>query len=545
MWCKRNVCRGQLALGYADVTTGITEWTNVASLTELQSRIADMLSPEKRAGHFDFCLIGCRSNSDKTGQNNSTVAQQQLLLLPPHLRPPDGRRPHRQNHNININIIHIDSVSRQHFYRSLPETIIALGKLAHTKSSATTVLDFRLFQSLKARTYETLNTLFAGIRPRETITKEGFTPFDLDAPPVEPIGFDVLLEPLRVLGYKTLYLEDMCWKWQWGLAKNLAVHAGNLTLIEKWSRLQRALKRARIDDIGISLSSCDILDRYGLRDPFHGPGAICFNGRFQHEYLLEYLRQFQVAADLVGQPYFSFLMTNVGHEDSGRRIQTLDGALAGYVASLGNLRNTITFIMSDHGNTYGDFVEKTMDGRLEMFHPALFVVIPDRFQSILSSKALMNLATNQDRLITVHDVHLTLQHLLLESKRTLLKPTSKGTRPTPPKRKQKNRKIKKEDLLTQGLLSPISANRTCQDISANFVAVCLCSGHAVRVKGRQDHLLLAGHAVAVLNEAVDMARVRSPNALQRQLVQGGCLRLTVHHIDNIFERQEVSDTDNY
>ena len=35
--------------------------------------------------------------------------------------------------------------------------------------------------------------------------------------------------------------------------------------------------------------SCEVLEDNGHPDPFHGMRAICYNGRHQHEYLLDYI----------------------------------------------------------------------------------------------------------------------------------------------------------------------------------------------------------------------------------------------------------------
>lgn len=51
-----------------------------------------------------------------------------------------------------------------------------------------------------------------------------------------------------------MFMEDLCWSWEWGISKDLLVHNKSLTDIEYWRRLLEAFKAAGIDSYGISPS---------------------------------------------------------------------------------------------------------------------------------------------------------------------------------------------------------------------------------------------------------------------------------------------------
>ena len=57
---------------------------------------------------------------------------------------------------INVNIVFLDAVSRRHFYRSLPKTIVAFREINLNPKSTSNVLDFELYQALRAKPTETL-----------------------------------------------------------------------------------------------------------------------------------------------------------------------------------------------------------------------------------------------------------------------------------------------------------------------------------------------------------------------------------------------------
>jgi len=133
----------------------------------------------------------------------------------------------------------------------------------------------------------------------------------------------------------------------------------------------------------------------------------------------------------------------------GRRIQTMDKDLASFVESMCKERNTLTIILADHGNTY-TWYSTTQEGKFEMFHPSLFMIVPDNVAKILGNKAMQALRTNQRRLTTMVDLHHTLM--------TLANPIPlKGVWP-------------------RGVFAPISSTRTCNDVELRTPNMCVCEG---------------------------------------------------------------------
>ena len=163
-----------------------------------------------------------------------------------------------------------------------------------------------------------------------------------------PLKTEKLLKPLKDFGYTTLWLEDLCYLWEWGISKDLLVHNKRLSGEETWKKLQKALSRGNIDSLGNTYPHCKILEHNGINDHFHGPDKVCYNGKYQHYYSLDYLKLYQETMHSSGQPYFTFFQTNTGHEDTGVRIQDFDIDFVQCLEFLKSQDNTLTIIFSDH-----------------------------------------------------------------------------------------------------------------------------------------------------------------------------------------------------
>ena len=85
-----------------------------------------------------------------------------------------------------------------------------------------------------------------------------------------------------------------------------------------------------------------------------------------------------------GKPYSSFFSCNVPHDEWGLRVKTLDSDLATHLEQVTQHQqsNTLTILLSDHGNAYGEF-PKYEQGRQETYHPVLYMIAPEKVQQIL------------------------------------------------------------------------------------------------------------------------------------------------------------------
>ncbi len=138
------------------------------------------------------------------------------------------------NNNININIVLLDSISRAHFYRSLPLAIAEFER-QNLDSSGGEVLDFSLFQSVHGHSVENAHALFAGSLLPETIS-------DTEREDTA-VGVEVLFKMFKSLGYQTMYQDDLCWTAVWGLRKELGTP-------RSWKQFLEKINESYIDDTG-------------------------------------------------------------------------------------------------------------------------------------------------------------------------------------------------------------------------------------------------------------------------------------------------------
>lgn len=203
----------------------LQSYTEISDLELQLPRIALLTAKSK----FNFMFIRCFD----ARKNENLVSQ--LISVPPALSMSQDKSKVRAKNSINVNIVLLDSVSRAHFYRSLPKTVGKLRKLAANSindPSATKVFDFELFQAVHGHTTHNEHALFTGqLLP-------DFDP-EWDQPAVKA---GILFGHFKRAGYQTMWQEDLCWTARWGLMKDLNA--------EDWEELQYRLRENYIDSTG-------------------------------------------------------------------------------------------------------------------------------------------------------------------------------------------------------------------------------------------------------------------------------------------------------
>ncbi|XP_059503775.1 uncharacterized protein LOC132205997 [Stegostoma tigrinum] len=509
MTCRHDLCSelSVVVIGIYNEDMGVNQWKKFKSTEEAMLFINQELLLDWRTYHHGYCFIRC------LGHDGRKISQ--LLILPPVLRTSSNSLKKLKNkHALNVNILLLDSVSRHHFYRTLPKTINTFINLNTNVFKTGYVFDFELVQGIKSRTFESLQALFGG---------EAFNPlkpFSSFVLPPKAVDFNKTLGHFKDFGYEILYLEDMCWKWEWGLVKELRALNKKAVFSERVKLFLEAVKRSGIDRIDVSYSSCDILQENMVKDMFHGPATLCYNGIHQHTYLLQYIEYFITRFSFLQKPLFSFLMLDTNHEDTGLRLKQLDEDLAKHVSFLADQQNTVTFILSDHGNNYGQFVSMTTESQIEIFHTTLFIIVPDTAAILLGEEKIKSLHTNQRRLISLLDIHHTLKGLL-------------------PPFGAKYGKILKDGMNTDGLLSPVSASRTCNSIPRIPPNFCICQDFEKPAVSDSRFALYAEFALGQMNHEILQQQRASKNS---HIGYVACQKLVGVRFDNGKVHEDKNET---
>lgn len=178
---------------------------------------------ENRRNKLNFVFLKC------TKRDGGKVTQ--LLQTDPRSTIAEYPIQRRDENIINMNVLLLDSLSRAHFYRSLPHTIATFSEWTTGKFSPAKIFDFELFQAVHGHTAENTHALFTGkLIP---FSKKG------QRHSVEP---EVLFGHFKRAGYQTMWQEDLCWEEVWGLMTDLTVRT--------WDKLQKKLNESFIDNTG-------------------------------------------------------------------------------------------------------------------------------------------------------------------------------------------------------------------------------------------------------------------------------------------------------
>ena len=494
--CHTTSCGSSdiISVGFINPHDGSLSWQHFSFLQDVEKTLNNYIQTTPTDNYFAFAFLRC-------DEFWNPKAKTQLFLLPPNSATADKSQTKFAIKPININIMLIDSVSRPHFYRSLPQTVKAFRNI--NENSSALVLDFELFHAIKYRTFESIHALFSG----ELLNTDQFVN------PI-PVKAHIMFDKFKSLGYQTMWQEDMCWTYEWGLVRDLKVMNESLPLKELWHNLTSVLKNNSIDLTGLTHSSCEVLKSFEVPELFHGPSKLCYGGKHYHSLFLQFLESLfqEIDVDLEKKPLFSFSMLNVGHEDSGLRIQTFDESLAKFVKTFTADPNTLTIILSDHGNTYGSF-PRTLEGRFEIFQPHLFMIIPKRVQNLLGKNKVRTLQQNQKRLLTITDVHHTLMAIAANI-------GNEGQRQN------------------QGLFQPISRNRSCEDLQLLSSSLCICQGWEAKVHTNSFHLIIAEFALGQLNDKIQTQFLENSQAKRPVSGFGSCERLKGERIENVREKRD-------
>ena len=157
----------------------------------------------------------------------------------------------------------------------------------------------------------------------------------------------------------------------------------------------------------MTLFSCDVLKKSGYTNPYDKT-KICYNGEYYSKFFLDYTASFyhqlMIDANLKAAPAISYTHINVGHNYHGKAIGNIDSIISSFVEKMARNRNTLTLLLADHGHKTTSYSD-TVDGRFELFSPALFMILPHGAARLLGKERTAALVTNQKRLLSTFDLH--------------------------------------------------------------------------------------------------------------------------------------------
>ena len=289
----------------------------------------------------------------------------------------------------NIMVIFLDSLSRQHFLRTMKKTASFIEKFMKNDNN----LGFNAYQFMKYQTFASWTPPNAKPMFFSSKNKQG--------------NYVYILKYLKENGYVT------------GNSGNLCAKESFPYNIQDSSNYNLILDEYDHENIAMfcepNYSSDD--NPYPL---FSGPYAVirkCLFGLDVFSYLLDFGNQFwKLYPD---NKKFLRLSFQEGHEPTGNIAKYLDEYLYKFLNDLYKqklLNDTAIFILSDHGNNYFNifynYVLNSDDSLIERTYGTLFIILPSNKNNKIYKKYYKNIYTNQQTLISPFDIHDTLIHII-------------------------------------------------------------------------------------------------------------------------------------
>lgn len=481
------------------------KWLHYFSREKLEIGLSDIISRNSLNG-FNFCFIRCK-HSWKTGDIFS------LLTFPPIMKE-DSTKPNRKLFNFNILVL--DSVSRGHFYRSLPQSITTLRDIVHNPKIKATALDFELLQSIAPHTFQNMKGFFSGS-----------SAFDHDAQgkTIQKLGIKVLFNDLRKRSYQTLLQEDVCWYDEWGTLLQNNIMQGKKPVKtqqfrERWKKFRKDVTPSEIDDEGLSVFSCEVFKLFNSTNQFNRPRKVCFDGRPLAEYFIRYQQSFLTAYKNSAQskPFFSYTHLATGHEVSGQRIRQIDKQLSQFLYSSSQEQNTLTFVFSDHGEKTTPYSLASLKGRLETYDSFLFAIVPAGVAQKLGKDRLRSMIVNQQKLISTKELHNAIMSIGNSSREN------------------------SKDFHKEGIFAEVPADRECSSLSMQPLVMCKCAGWEEWLS-KDDPTLhwISEFALGQINNKIQQSVSNTRHKFGNS--SGGlgflkCQRLSGYHFDKARRRKD-------
>ena len=436
--CDIGRCGNPVHVVSVDPETGQLEeqekWQKFTSKTDIEGKLPSVIIRNSQNG-FNFCLVQCV-------RNNTSQFIRTVLSFPPVLGVTSSHGP--KSINLDINVVVLNSVSRAHFYRSLPETVATIRNIVYDNSTTASALDFEFLQSFGPAMAPHLQMQLLG-KKVET--------------PTQNSEISTLFAELKKLGYHNILQTDQCWYDKdpitTELQSKMETEGAREKFRKQWTSLQ-SMTMKHIDDTGITYLSCEAKTKYSVPDQLDGnrSKASCFNGRYFFDFIFDHIDKTRQAKRFskVKTPFFFYTYLTLSRDELGTGIKQIDKQLSTFLNNMAHEENTVTIVTSDHGPTATKYSLDSVEGRYEIYDPILFMIIPKGVALKLGKQEMETLIRNQDRLISPNDLHNTLVSMANLEQRHL---ASRADR---------------------GLVAEIPDNRTCKDIGVDVGALCKCRG---------------------------------------------------------------------
>lgn len=276
-------------------------------------------------------------------------------------------------HRLNVILAGVDSISKLNFLRHFPKTRSFIKNKMHSFS-------MRGFNKVGDNTFPNLVPLLTGHHVEHYFNESMKETFFFDS-------IDLIWKDYAKRGYRTFYAEDNPY-------------------IGTFHYSKRGFNDPPTDYYLRTILLA--MDHKQNKDQAH---HMCVNSQLETDFIYKYLKDFITVMDT--RPYIAFAMVSKMTHDYPNYASYADEPTVHMLEDLwhsGALNNSVLVLFSDHGIRYGE-IRNTYIGKFEDKMPFMYIHFPKWFLEQHPDMA-KNLETNQERLVTLFDVHATMIHLL-------------------------------------------------------------------------------------------------------------------------------------
>lgn len=367
---------------------------------------------------------------------------------------------------LSVYMIVFDSVSRQHFYRSFPQTTAFLNSTLRLSPNLS-LYDFQLNNAAGINTAPNMIPFLFGhdLASHQHLIQNLSVSRPSDSPGFLKLQETAIWKVFERAGFVTMFGYDSVWDY-------LTRYLGREVAVDHMvSNFYRAAKQV-----------------FGYEDNMKKPR--CFGCENAHTFLLRYITQFH--ANYRGLNRFAYIHLSPGHERSGTVIRTADADLKEFLEAITSAEEDLVLMVgSDHGRHVTP--EEGYEATVENLLPAQMLIVSKELMRRMGKNTSITLSTNSKRLVSRYDWHLTLRHLSTLPY-GLLQPSSalyaswQALSPAP------------QPLSL--LLQTVPAARTCKDVAIPLY-YCMCLDYQEGNPKEEMALEMAQMAVSRLNNETE------------------------------------------
>ena len=245
---------------------------------------------------------------------------------------------------------------------------------------------------------------------------------------------------------------------------------------------------------------------------------VCLGPTPTSDHILRYVTDFSTV--FKSALYFGVCWINNFSHSSNAIPASVDERVAQFFHQLnetGAFNTTFIIFLSDHGMRWGD-IRRTYIGWFEERLPFMYIWVPEWFAQ-KHPEFYINLKTNQNRLTSPFDLHLTLREILARSRQDDITWIPEGC-PGCPK--------------CVSLFSEVPAERDCEDagITANW---CTCNKHKRMPIEDKTSQAIALQVLSGINSKLKMA----------VNVSASCAELTLDHVISVHRKVPMVSHDDF